>query len=228
MRALLLANQGDGDPGYVGVRLEAAGYEFVRCDRETPGTWPTLDGADLVLALGSDWSVYWPAIATEVEAESSLLEAAHRAGVPTLGICFGAQLLARTLGGSVAAAPIPEIGWFDVDSDEPAIAGRGPWFQWHADRFEIPPAARRLGTSPRAEQAFRLGRTLAVQFHPEVDVPIVTRWCRSGRAELARHGLDGEAILAATVSMVERSRVDADRLVEWFLTDVASSTRESL
>jgi GMP synthase-like glutamine amidotransferase len=223
-----LANRGDADPGFVGEHLRAAGYDFTRCNRETPGDWPDLDGIGLVLALGSDWSVYWPHISTEVGAESALLAAAHDRGLPVFGICFGAQLLAHTLGGTVARAPEPEIGWFDVDSAVPAVAGGGAWFQWHADRFTVPPAAVRLGSSPRAEQAFRIGRTLALQFHPEVDVSIVTRWCTDGAGELARNGLDAENILLRTTREVERTRSDAGSLVTWFLEDVAGSAHESL
>ena len=59
MRALLVANRYDADPGFVGEHLRNAGYSFVECHREHPGDWSSLDETDLVVSLGSDWSVYW-------------------------------------------------------------------------------------------------------------------------------------------------------------------------
>lgn len=223
MRALLIANRSDGDPGYVGEHLRHHGVTFVRAEREAPGDWPDLDGVDLVLSLGSDWSVYWEDVASSVAAEAAALRTAHERGVPVLGICFGGQMIAHALGGSVAAAPEPEVGWFAVESAVPAVAGDGPWFQWHADRFVPPPGALALASSPRAEQAFRIGRTLALQFHPEVDDGIIRRWASGGAAELARHGVDGDELLARTRSEVDRTRSSAGRLVDWFLAEVATT-----
>ena len=215
MRALLLANAADADPGVVGEHLRARGYEFTVGRRERPGEWAGLDGIELVLSLGSDWSVYWDHVRDSVRAEADLLRRAHEQGVPTLGICFGGQMLAHALGGTVERAPEPEVGWFDVTSDVPALAGRGPWFQWHLDRF-TPPDATSLAASPRAEQAFRLGRTLGLQFHPEVDAEIVGRWVEGGAAELGRLGLDGDALVTQMRAESERTQIDAGTLVAWF------------
>ena len=99
-----MANRHDADPGFVGESLRAAGFAFTECHREDPAGWPDLDGFELILALGSDWSVYWERVRASVDAESSLLREANRRGTPTLGICFGAQVLAHALGGSVARA----------------------------------------------------------------------------------------------------------------------------
>ena len=73
MRALLVGNVGDGDPGLVGARFEHHGYAFERVDRDHPETWPTLDGAELIVLLGSEWSVYWPDIVEAVEAEAAAI-----------------------------------------------------------------------------------------------------------------------------------------------------------
>jgi GMP synthase-like glutamine amidotransferase len=129
------------------------------------------------VALGSERSVHaspdgW--IAREV----AFLREAHEAGVPVLGICFGAQALAAALGGAVARAPRREIGWVDIEGAAP-VAGR--WFTWHEDAFSAPPGARVLATNPLGTQAFALGRSVGVQFHPEVDGAIVDDWLRTGR-----------------------------------------------
>lgn len=222
MRALLIANAADADPGLVGERFRDHGFAFAECHRERPGEWPALDGIDLVVQLGSDWSVYWPQVAAEVRAECELIGAAHRAGVPVFGICFGAQVITATLGGHVAPAPEDEVGWYSIDSTVDRIAG-GPWMQWHYDRCEgLPVGAELLATSPAAPQAFRLGRTFATQFHPEVDVSIVDRWLgTAGSAELERLGPRVAGIAAATPASVRAAAPNTARLVDWFLDEVA-------
>ena len=140
-----------------------------------------------MLSLGSDWSVYWEHVAGPVTAEAALLATAHRAGVPVLGICFGAQMVAHALGGSVGKAAVAEIGWYEIDSSFPDVVAPGPWFEWHVDTFTVPPGATELARSAVGPQAFRIGRTAAVQFHPEIEEPILRRWV-SGGTSRARRG----------------------------------------
>ncbi len=223
MRALLLSNRDDADPGCVGERLRWHGYAFIECHREDPSEWPKLAGIDLVVSLGSEWSVYWDHVQDSVEAEVALLRATHSRQVPILGICFGGQILSHALGGSVERAPVPEVGWCDVTSRVPELAGNGPWLQWHSDRFTPPPGADRLAQSPHAEQAYLLGRTLALQFHPEVNESIVAQWSSGGGAELASLGIEREDLMAQTRSQVERARLAAACLVDWFVAQVAAA-----
>jgi GMP synthase-like glutamine amidotransferase len=218
VRGLLIANDADGDPGLVGEHLARRGCTLERWARELSGGWPLLDAPDLpdlVVLLGSDWSVYWPHVSTEVAAEQALVRAAHDRGIPLLAICFGAQVVASALGGIVERAPWPEIGWHRVDSLAPDVVHPGPWMQWHSDRCTLPPGATLLATSPVGPQAFRLGRTLAVQFHPEVTSSIVERWSAgAGAAELAAHGVDRDALLRETALRVEQIRPATERLVD--------------
>lgn len=223
VRALLVANASDADPGFVGERLRHHGWAFDECHRERPAEWPALGGHDLVLLLGSDWSVYWSRVAGQVAAEAALVRAAHDRDVPVFGICFGSQLIAHALGGSVERAPRPEIGWLTVESDVPAIGG-GPWMQWHSDRFAVPPGFVELARSDVGPQAVLSGRTFATQFHPEATETIVRRWASgSGAGELAAAGLAPEDLLEATRSSVGRSRQDAAMLVDWYLETVVGS-----
>ena len=113
MRALLLANSDDCDAGFSGERFRHHGYSFLECHRDRPTAWPTLDGVDLVMLLGSEWSVYWPHLRDNVAAELALIREAHARRVPIYGICYGAQTIAAALGGSVDRASEPEIGWYD-------------------------------------------------------------------------------------------------------------------
>lgn len=224
MRALLLCNYYDADAGFVGERFRRHGFSFVECHRERHADWPALDGVDLVLSLGSDWSVYWPHVATEAAAEAGLLRDAQQRGVPIFGICYGNQIMSHAFGGTVERAREPEIGWYDIVSDIPEVIAPGPWFEWHSDVVTVPPGAVELARTSVGPQAWRLGRSACTQFHPEVTESIVRRWVESGGADEAReHGRDPEALIESTRANVADSRPNADRLVDWFLDAVAGS-----
>ena len=203
MQVLVTGNEGDNDLGLVGSALAGLGARPKFVVREAVGAWPTLDGFDLVVSLGSECSAYSPAVQTAVEAECALLRTAHERGMAVFAICFGSQLLAQALGGVVERSPLPELGWYGVTPTDAADAGiaPGPWFQWHYDRWLAPPEAEVLARSPISNQAFRLGRSVGVQFHPEVTTAVVEQWVGgNGAAELARLGLDREALLARCIT----------------------------
>jgi GMP synthase-like glutamine amidotransferase len=136
------------------------------------------------------------------------------AGVPVLGICFGAQALCAALGGQVEAAARKEIGWTMIDSADPDLIPPGPWLQFHGDRCLPPDEAAILATNEIGVQAFSIGRHLAVQFHPEVDGGQLQRWFDGGgRDEAQRADQDPDAFLARTIAEEPAARVRADRLV---------------
>jgi GMP synthase (glutamine-hydrolysing) len=121
----------------------------------------------------------FPALATERE----WLAAAVERGMPVLGICLGAQLLARALGAKVKPGPAPEIGFAPVevsDPDDPLLGGLAPRSEvlhWHGDVFDLPAGAEPLASSERtACQAFRAGNAWGVLFHPEADCALVEAW----------------------------------------------------
>jgi len=224
MRAVLIGNADDCDAGFSGERFRHHGFAFVECHRDRPGEWVTLEGVDLLMLLGSEWSVYWPHVSDSVAAELALIRDAHSRGVPIYGICFGAQSIAAALGGTVERAREPEIGWYgDIVSDIPAVIGPGPWMQWHSDVVTVPPGAEELARSPLAIQAYRLGRTFATQFHPEVNESMVTRWALDGGETLRERGSSIEELRAQTSRNVLESRPNAEGIVDWYLDRVASS-----
>lgn len=123
-----------------------------------------------------------PHLAVEVQ----LIRQAIELGIPVLGICLGAQLIAKTLGASVSANSAKEIGWQTVSPT--AEAKEDPLFhdfhksekifQWHSDAFALPSGAVPLATSQTCPyQAFRYGsHVYGFQFHLEVDEPLIERW----------------------------------------------------
>ena len=155
--------------------------------------------------------------------EIEQLRRADGAGVPVLGICFGGQLLASTHGGAVISSSSPEIGWADVESDDDSLVPSGPWFQWHYDRWELPPQAREVARNQASSQAFVLRRNLAVQFHPELTSGMLAGWLGNGGAgKVASAGLDPDELLAATRTKEDAARLRAHRLVDGFLDGIAT------
>jgi GMP synthase-like glutamine amidotransferase len=235
VRALVIQHDHVSPPGAVGRRLEERGveidfHEVVPEDHHlTPDvrtSFPDVAGFDLVVAMGAPWSVYdEERIGSWVADELDLMRAADAAGVPVLGICFGGQLVAAAHGGAVVAAERAEIGWTPISSDDPSLVGEGPWFQWHMDRWDLPPGAREVARNDASSQAFVLRRNLAVQFHPELDAAMLGLWLDNGGAEVARaHGRDPDELLAETVEREQAGRTRAAALVDGFLERVSELT----
>src|SRR4029077_4377828 len=155
-------------------------------------------GADRIVVLGAVSSVNDPDpwIAEELD----WLRAADRAGVPVLGICFGAPALCAAFGGRVEVMERPEIGWTVVESADPDLVPPGPWLEFHHDRCLPPPDATVLARNEVAVQAFRIGRHLAVQIHTEVDGPQLKRWLDAHTdSDATPLGFDPDQFLADTI-----------------------------
>lgn len=186
-------------------------------------TFPDPGGHDAVVFYGAPWPVYDTAtIGNWILDEISFARSAISLGVPALGICFGGQMLATAIGGSVSPSPAPEIGWISVSGDPSAMIEAGPWFSWHYDRFTLPAGVAALARTPVADQAFLTGRTLGLQFHPEVTESVLDSWYSAGgRALLARVGIDAGELAAQTRALADGAAARAHSLVRRFVTDVA-------
>ena len=221
VRALVLQHEDDAPGGHVSAWLDERGvHEDVYLISADGRTRDPRD-YDLVVSLGSEKSAYDDTVPW-VGREVSLLRAAFDADVPVLGICFGSQILARALGGQALPGERTEIGWVEIRSDDPALVAEGPWFQWHHDTFTPPPGAVLLADSPAGPQAYTVGRSLAVQFHPEVTIPIVEEWVSLGGDQLVRHGVDAAGLMAETRARADENRSRAWRLLDAFVDRVAA------
>ncbi len=218
MRVLVVANRSDPETGFVGEALAAHGAVFDQVWREDVEPLPPVGAHDLVLSLGSEWSVYWPDHAQAVAREADHLRAAVEAGIPVLGICFGGQMLAHALGAVVEAAPSGgEVGWYTVETDVPALIPPGPYMQWHSDRFSVPESGVELARSPVGPQAFSLGSALAVQFHPETTPDVAARWAADGRQQLVSLGMDEGELTRRSQAEAPGARERAATIVDGFL-----------
>jgi GMP synthase (glutamine-hydrolysing) len=145
--------------------------------------------------------------------EREWIAEAVRRELPLLGICLGAQLLARALGAEVRAGEGPELGFAPVevsDPDDPLLGGLAPEAEvlhWHGDIFDLPDGARRLASSERTEnQAFRVGNAWGTLFHPEADLALVEAWLAVPEMideAVAALGDEGESRLAARAAELE-------------------------
>jgi GMP synthase-like glutamine amidotransferase len=176
-------------------------------------------GRPFVVTLGSAASAYDDTVPW-LAAERTALDRAIDAGVPVLGICFGAQHLARALGGTVGVAVRAEVGWLEIETFDPVAVPPGPWLQWHSDAFTVPPGAELLARSDVSPQAFRHGPHLGVQFHPEVTPAVVDDWLANSPDSITRGRTTVEALHAGGAEHAAGARVRAWALFDAFLASV--------
>ena len=234
-RVLFIEHDHVSPTGPLGERFVDHGYEIssvavVPADKfETPNvsvTWPEFTDFDVVIPLGSPWGVWEDErIGNWLLPELKHVRKAHDAGVPIMGICFGGQLMARALGGRVERAERAEVGWLAIESTSAHLPS-GPWFQYHWDRWHTPAIATEIARTSVGPQAFIAGRTLALQFHPEINLEILDLWLAmdGGCAEVESVGIDPEALREETKSVQAQARVRTHALVDYFLNSIAPST----
>jgi GMP synthase-like glutamine amidotransferase len=218
-RALFLRHHVEDDPGLVGRALEHHGVAVEVRNVDDASGPIDLDGVDVLGVLGSKWSVYDHAqVGGWLGLELDAIRAADRRGIPVLGICFGAQALCVAMGGVVEPAGRLEIGWVELAGSPDHGIPPGPWFEFHSDRCLPAPGARVLDRNDVGVQAFRIGRHLGVQFHPELDAAQLSRWLDAGAdADVVASGTTPAALLAATAALEGDAAPRVDLLVEAFL-----------
>jgi GMP synthase (glutamine-hydrolysing) len=164
--------------------LDACGVLEVRTVRPLDGeSLPRPAEVSGAIVMGGPMNVDEVERHPGLAAEREWIAGALRLQMPVLGICLGAQLLARALGAAVRPGEGPEIGFAPVRVSDPgdpvlgALAPETSALHWHGDVFELPDGAQPLASSVRTEhQAFRHGNAWGVLFHPEADAALVDRW----------------------------------------------------
>lgn len=226
-RALVILHSHLAIPGLVGEALTARGYRVETFlvvppghlhdeNPDLPVTFPDFAAYDVIVPMGSPWSVNlrngW------ITEEIALVRAAHDGGRRVLGICYGAQVLAVALGGTVGPAPRRELGWTRIDTDAPHLVPPGPWFQFHHDRWTLPEGVRELARSDVASQAFTSARTLGVQFHPELTTTDARAWLDAATGDTApREGQEPARPAGETAGADEGARRRVAVLMDGFL-----------
>jgi len=231
VRTLVVEHDPLSTPERVGAHLEKRGATLVPFvvvedirDPEVTATFPD-DHYDLVVLMGSPWSVYEDRVQGWLVPELDFIRSRLGAGVPMLGICFGAQAMSAALGGSVSHSARPEYGWTEVGTTTEHIAN-GPWFQFHHDEFTVPEGAVELARNESGVQSFRTGRGLAVQFHPEMSGDLLDSWFREGGAdEVLAAGEDPKRMVEQSRLMEVESQPVLERMLDWFLDEVASGVQ---
>ncbi len=153
-----------------------------------PDLKPTLDGADGLVLLGGPMHVNETDQFPHLLHEMQMIEQAIKKEIPVLGICLGAQLIAKTLGAKVQTNQEREVGWHALELTSEAktdplfkhFQNKQVTFQWHRDTFDMPANAVQLAQSGLCKnQAFRYQeKTYAFQFHLEVDEDLIDRWLK--------------------------------------------------
>ena len=224
--ALVLQHEPGAPAGLLGDALRAAGLRVdervLAAGEAAPAT---LDGYGALIVLGGDMNLGEEDRFPFLLAERELLRRAVADGLPTLGICLGAQQLAASCGGGVRRRASLGLGWrpFTVLRDDPLLAGvetgvRAFHWRWYACR--LPEHAVLVATGDGDPQVFRIGPAAwGVQFHPEVTFDILAGWFRddaAGAAEAAPFGADG--LLAESRVRLAASAALCERLAANFLT----------
>jgi len=227
---LVLCHDADAGPGYLGEALERAGLVLLVVDPAAGGEPPAASRWAGVVSLGGRMGAYEEGRYPWLAAEKRLLAGSVEAGMPTLGICLGCQLLAEALGGRAYPGSGREVG-----SLQPALTAEGrvdpvvrhldgPAPVSHADTWDLPPGAVLLAASDRYPHAFRLGSGVGLQAHVEATPEAFAGWVREKpREALLRDGIDPEGAIAAVRANAAAQRALAGRLFGAWAAEVGAS-----
>ncbi len=198
MRAVLYQHESHEDVARLGPALAAAGFTLTKRFRAAKHQEDL--SADLVVVLGGPMSAQDTAHHPFLADELGLLTERLALGRPCLGVCLGAQLLARAAGAEVTrgkngfevgAAPVRWTAEGGKDAVTAGLGARTVVAHWHEDTWSPVPGATLLASTDRyTQQAFRLGPHYGFQFHPELAADDYGKWLELGREELELHGCD--------------------------------------
>ena len=212
-------------PGAYEDELLARGGEIVRVEVDEGQRLPDWRGFDGIIAMGGPMGAYEEQRHPWLTDEKRAIAEAVAAGTPFWGVCLGAQLLAASLGATVAAGPEPEVGVLEVEltpagASDPVFSrlpARFHALQWHSDTFALPDDAVLLARSAAYEhQAFVVNRAYALQFHIEIDTALAGDWGAVPAYAESLEGIMGQGALPRLLDSVaahEREMMDLARTV---------------
>ncbi|MGF1496859.1 MAG: gamma-glutamyl-gamma-aminobutyrate hydrolase family protein [Elainellaceae cyanobacterium] len=195
-----MVHQAQSNPGLVGQILEEKGYVLdIRCPAMGDRLPSTMEPYAATVVFGGPMSANdqdtLPFIKTELDWLPQVLEAQ----TPFLGICLGAQLLARSLGGTVKPHihRQVEIGYFPLEATpegQSLLTSLSHVYHWHREGFDLPTDAVLLATGDAfPNQAFRYGPSAyGFQFHPEITAELITRWTTEAADQLTQPGAQSQ------------------------------------
>jgi len=191
---LVLQHGEDGPPARFADWCERRGIDYA-ISRVWAEELPADPGEfGWICSLGSEHTPGTRDAPAWVEAEIGFLRRALDADVPILGLCFGGQALASAAGGTVGPAEPAEVGWIPITSSVPEAIPEGPWLHFHYDQLALPPGAVEIARSSAGPAAFRLGRHLGLQFHPEATPAIADAWARMEADRISHLGTSPERV----------------------------------
>jgi GMP synthase (glutamine-hydrolysing) len=201
MKAVAIQHVAFEDTGILAPLLAARGWQLQTLQAGIDRL-DDAETADLLIVLGGPISANDVHAYPHLRVLHALLRSRLAAHRPTLGICLGAQLVARALGASVTPMGAKEIGFAPLSLTDAGLASplRAlvgiPVLHWHGESFTLPDGALRLAATPAcAQQAFAIGHhLLALQCHPEVDATRIDTWLIGHADELQRAGIDPRAL----------------------------------
>ena len=214
------------DLGAFEPALRNAGYSIRYCDIAVEAISHDIGNADLLIVLGAPIGAYEDGKYPFLLDELSLLESRIAAARPVLGVCLGAQLMARALSARVYPGRAKEIGWAPLRLTE---SGRQsslnrldgiPVLHWHGDTFDLPQGAERLAeTAVTPNQAYAYGATaLALQFHVEVEANGFERWLIGHTVEIGTvPGLSVQALRRDTAALAGVTAAQGVRMLQDWL-----------
>ncbi|MDO8446606.1 MAG: type 1 glutamine amidotransferase [Deltaproteobacteria bacterium] len=202
-------------PGTFREELEKRGLLYREVNLYEEAAPANLDGCKGLIIMGGPMNVYEEKEYPFLKDEDRLIKEALSKGLPMIGVCLGAQLMAKTAGAKVTKGDKKEIGWYPLHLTEEAsedqvfrtIPQEIEVFQWHGDTFDIPDRAVRLASSDLfPNQAFRIGdNAYAFQFHIEVTSDIIKSWIDINEEELAglKNYIDSQKVLSETKNKID-------------------------
>lgn len=237
-RALFIAHDWDPVrtqtyPGLLGSVLQEWGWEvevhsFLFEDRGF-----VTQNFDFLVVLGAaesatDTHLPW------LQEESAFIHSVMERGVPTFGVCFGAQLLSTLMGGSVYRLDDGEFGAFELNSFAPKFVTPGPWLEIHGEGLNAPPQSTVLAETAACTQGFLAPGVMGVQFHPEIDRPafesLLAKWRETGSVNaLKKFGMSRSEVLELIDQFQDLWRFDIKMLLSRFfavtgISDVGEAT----